>query len=77
MAQEDAETVKALAAYLEQRLAGQSDVEILLCWIGDEGEKPPQTREVDLKTLRAPGFRFRRGELLRLRGELATKTGAS
>ena len=63
----DAETVKALAAYLEQRLRAKSMVEILLCWVGDEGEKPPHTREVDLGTLRTLGFRFRRGEVLRLR----------
>ena len=70
VAPEDAETVKALAAYLEQRLAGRSMIEILLCWVGDEGEKPPQTCEIDVGTLRAPGFRFQRGELLRVHGIL-------
>ena len=67
VAADETETVKALATYLEQRLGTKSIVEILLCWVGDESEKPPHRREVDLVTLRTPGFRFRRGEVLRLR----------
>lgn len=67
VAQGDAETVKALARYLEERPGRKHIAELLLCWVGDEGEKPPHTRDIDLDTLEAPGFRFRRGEVLRVR----------
>ena len=64
---EDAEAVSALAAYLESRPGRKYLAEVLLCWVGDEREAPRQSRETDLASLRAPGFRFRRGEILRLR----------
>lgn len=69
----DAEAIKALAVYLEQRPARKYIAELLLCWVGDEREKPPHTRDIDLGTLRAPGFRFRRGEVLRVRAQSATQ----
>jgi hypothetical protein len=69
VAQDDAEAVKALAGYLEGRPRRKYIAELLLCWVGDEGEKPPHTRDVDLGSLRAPGFRFRRGEVLRVRAQ--------
>ena len=63
----DAEAVSALASYLESRPGQKYVAEVLLCWLGDEDEKPLQSREADLASLSAPGFRFRRGEILRLR----------
>jgi hypothetical protein len=69
VAHDDAEAVKTLASYLEQRPGRKCLAELLLCWVGDEGEKPPHTRDIDLGTLRAPGFRFRRGEVLRVRAQ--------
>jgi len=64
---DDEEAVRALATYLECRPGRKYVAEVLLCWVGDEDEKPLQSREADLASLRAPGFRFRRGEILRLR----------
>ena len=64
---DDEETVKALADYLEQLAARKCLAELLFCWIGDEQQKPSQSRDIDPPTLRASGFRFRRGELLRVR----------
>jgi hypothetical protein len=65
---DDEETVKALAGYLD-RLSGRTYIaELLFCWIGDEHQRPSQSREIDPPSLRASGFRFRRGELLRVRG---------
>jgi hypothetical protein len=64
---DDAEAVSALAIYLEGRPERKYVAEVLLCWVGDEDERPLQSREADLASLRAPGFRFRRGEILRLR----------
>lgn len=64
---DDQETLKALATYLEQRPGRRYIAELLLCWVGDEDEKPLQSREIDLAALRASGFRFRRGEVLRIR----------
>lgn len=64
---DDVKAVRALARYLESRQGRKSVAEVLLCWVGDENEPPLQSREVDLESLRAPGFRFRRGEILRLR----------
>ena len=68
VADDDAQAVKALANYLAQR-PGKHIAELLLCWVGDESEKPPHSRDIDLATLRVPGFRFRRGEILRVRAE--------
>ena len=67
VADDDARAVNALANYLEQRRGRKYVAELLLCWVGDEGEKPPHSRDIDLGTLRMPGFRFRRGEVLRVR----------
>lgn len=64
---EDAAAVSALATYLERRPGRKNVAEVLLCWVGDEDQSPRQSREIDLASLRAPGFRFRRGEILRLR----------
>ena len=64
---EDVDAVKALTAYLE-KLPGQKYVaELLLCWIGDEDERPQQNREIGLEALKRTGFRFRRGEIVRVR----------
>ena len=60
------ESVQALATYLESCPGPKYIAELLLCWIGDEGEKPSQERDITLSVLRAPGFRFRRGEILRV-----------
>jgi len=67
VADDDARAVNSLANYLEQRPRRKYVAELLLCWVGDEGEKPPHSRDIDLDTLRRPGFRFRRGEVLRVR----------
>ena len=67
VADDDAQTVNALANYLEQRPGRKYVAELLLCWLGDEDEKPPHSRDIALGTLRMPGFRFRRGEVLRVR----------
>jgi hypothetical protein len=66
-ADDDAQAVNALANYPEQRPGRKYVAELLLCWVGDEDEKPPHSRDIDLGTLRMPGFRFRRGEVLRVR----------
>ena len=63
----DAEAVSALASYLASRPRTDPLVEVLLCSVGDEDDAPRHSREADLASLRAPGFRFRRGEVLRLR----------
>lgn len=63
---DDRAAVHALASYLEQRPGRKCVAELLLCWVGDEGVKPSQAREIRLAALRAHGFRFRRGELLRV-----------
>ena len=63
----DEEAVRALATYLESTQARKGVAEVLLCWVGDENDPPLHRREVDLAILRAPGFRFRRGEILRFR----------
>ena len=56
----DEKAVRALATYLEPRQGRKGVAEVLLCWVGDENEPPlPRGR------LPAPGFRFRRGEILR------------
>ena len=60
------ESVQALATYLDSRPGGKYIAELLLCWIGDEGQKPSHERDVTLSVLRTPGFRFRRGEILRV-----------
>jgi hypothetical protein len=67
VADDDARAVSALANYLEQRPGRKCVAELLLCWVGDEGEKPRHSRDINLGTLRMPGFRFRRGEVLRVR----------
>ena len=67
VADDDARSVQALATYLEQRPGRKHVAELLLCWIGDERQRPSHSREIALGTLRAPGFRFRRGEVLRVR----------
>jgi hypothetical protein len=64
---DDAKAVSALATYLERRPGRKTVAEVLLCWVGDEDDTPRHSREIDLASLRAPGFRFRRGEILRLR----------
>ena len=60
------ESVQALATYLESLHGRKCIAELLLCWIGDEGVKPSHERDITLRVLRAPGFRFRRGEILRV-----------
>jgi hypothetical protein len=65
--QEHEEAVKRLATYLEERPGRKYIAELLLCWVGDEDDSPPHRREIGLEVLRARGFRFRRGEVLRVR----------
>lgn len=60
------QSVRALAAYLESRPSRKYIAELLLCWTGEEDEKPAHQREITLSVLRAAGFRFRRGEILRV-----------
>ena len=64
---EDEATVKALAGYLEQLPGRKYVAELLFCWTGDEHQKPSQSRDIGPSTLRASGYRFRRGEVLRVR----------
>jgi hypothetical protein len=65
----DRAAVEALASYLEQRPGKRYVAELLLCWTGDEAERPRHSREIRLTTVRESGFRFRRGELLRIRSD--------
>ena len=64
---DEGRTVHALTTYLEGLGDRRYVAELLLCWVGDERERPRQRREITLETLRSDGFRFRRGEVLRLR----------
>jgi len=69
VSKDEEQTMGALSAYLEGRPGRRYVAELLLCWIGDEGARPEHRREVEIKTLRASGFRFRRSEVLRLRAD--------
>jgi len=69
VSKDEEQTMRALSAYLEARSGRKYIAELLLCWVGDESDRPAHNREVELETLRAPGFRFRRAEVLRLRAD--------
>lgn len=64
---DEARAMQALTEYLDALDGRRYVAELLLCWVGDESQRPGQRREVPLDTLRAEGFRFRRGEVLRIR----------
>jgi hypothetical protein len=67
VSKDEEEPVRELAAHMEQLPGKRYIAELLLTWVWDEADSPSNRREISLEDMKRTGFRFRRGEILRVR----------
>jgi hypothetical protein len=67
IAHEDKLTMLRLHQHLQPIVGKRPQVQLYLCWWGDEDEKPRHERVVRLGELTDPLFRFKRMEILSVR----------